>query len=134
MRREERPGVGAKDIELNDEKRGRVLNNSNEGYIKKAMGCHEEIIKLGDTHTSPSARALVKEAHSHLDTVVKSLGDIADAATEVADIDVKTAMTVFLTKANTGQRSRMINVLNALDAAEQPDALTRQYRALVGSV
>ena len=122
------------DCEFDNEKRGRVLNGSNEKRIKDAMDCHKEVFKLGESHTSPSARALVKEAHGHLDTVVKSLGDIADAATEVADIDVKTAMTVFLTKADTGQRNRMINVLKALDAAEQPDPLVEQYRTLLGSV
>jgi hypothetical protein len=112
------------------EKVGRVLNKANEKHIKEAMGCHDEILKLGDSHTSPPARALVKEANSHLDTVCKALEEVI---AEVGDIDVKDAMVAFLTKADSGQRTRMMNTLAAIEKSEKTDSRVDQYRALFGS-
>jgi hypothetical protein len=112
------------------EKVGRVLNKTNEKHIKEAMGCHDEILKLGDAHTSPPARALVKEAHGHLDTVCKALEEVVAG---VGDIDVKDAMVAFLTKADSGQRTRMMNTLAAIEKSEKTDSRVDQYRALFGS-
>jgi hypothetical protein len=109
------------------EKAGRVLSGSNEKRIKEAMGCHEEVLKLGEGHASPAARALVKEAHGHLDSVVKSLGD---ATAEVGEIDAKAAMAAFLVKSTMEQREHLAEVLKAIRDAERPNRSLDLYRTL----
>ncbi len=112
---------------LEGQKLGRVLSKANESAIKDAMGCHEEVMKLGPEHASRSTKALVKEAHGHLEGVMNSLG--SETNTEV---EVKEAMAVFLTKATNAQHKQMVKALEAIEQSNQLDPVTKEYLSLTG--
>jgi hypothetical protein len=94
------------------------------------MTCHKEVFDLGSEHASRSCRALVKEAHGHLETVVSSLGEEKpmEAGTQVT---AKDAMAIFLTTSNAGLRKRMQDALTALNKQETSCSLTKQFKALI---
>ena len=110
---------------FNGEKAGRVLSGSNENRVKQALACHDEVLKLGEGHTSPPARALVKESKGHLETVLKTME-------KEPPMTASTAMAAFLSHATCEQRGKMTSALAAIEAAERPDPLTEQFNALMG--
>jgi hypothetical protein len=118
---------------VTDQKAGRVLSAANEQHIREAMNCHKEVFDLGSDHASRSCRALVKEAHQHLDTVVKALGDEKpmEASTDVL---VKTAMADFLAHATAEDRQRLHKLLDTMEQQEKSAALAQAYRSFVCDV
>lgn len=117
--------------EPTDQKLGRVLSTANESKIRKAMDCHKEVLKLGPEHASRACHALVKEAHGHLDEVVGSLGAAdAGAAASEAPLDYKRAAGFILTQATRDEQKRLVELLQVIEAVEQQDRLTGQYKQM----
>jgi hypothetical protein len=117
---------------FNDQKLGRVLSKSNEQHIKDAMDCHKEVFSLGSDHASRSCRALIKEAHGHLDTVVKSIGEMPPEETDAGQITVKDAMATFIVCATPEQRKQMVDTLKAIDQVTIQDKTVADYLNLKG--
>lgn len=113
------------------QKLGRVLSKSNEQHINDAMDCHKEVFSLGSDHASRSCRALIKEAHGHLDAVVKSIGEMPPEETSMFDISVKDAMATFVVCATAEQRKQMIETLKAIDQVAIPNKIVKDYQALI---
>lgn len=121
-----------KSADASGEKRGRVLSSSNEGLIKEAMSCHDEILKLPDEHASKTCRVLVKTAHGHLDSVIKSLQEMP-VGPHTQMLTAQLAMAEFLAKATVNERKHMTDVLAAIAESEKADRLVSEYRVFTGS-
>lgn len=118
---------------LSDRKSGRVLSSKNMESIKyvrenlQDMPNHELVMTRG-------GRAILKDCVATLDGVIKSATVEEPEPERNTEIDITKAMAVFVSQATAKDRSRMREVLDVLDRAEQkrttPSALVSILKKL----
>ena len=113
-----------------DDKSGRVLSGSNMNHVQEAMDCHQEILKMGPEHASKACKALVKEAHGHLNDVITQAGPSATEPTvkELAINDV----CAFLATANSADVEEAGTILQARKRRNGADGQRQLLTRLLG--
>jgi len=107
-----------------NQKRGRVLSKRNEALIRDAIDAIGEVVEM---EIPRPAKATLREAMSRLGRVLESLG-----ADEPKQITVNDATAVVLACATVKQRSRLMEVLGAMEQIDTQEQRAKQFRELMG--
>ncbi len=121
--------IEKKDIEVEDEKAGRVISKKNESVIKEARDDIKAASQMEGV--GRPVRALLVSAHRGLGKVLDSLGTVGEASIP-QDIQTKDAMVAFIANATAEERDTMQNLLTTFSMVDKSRRIAKLYNALGG--
>ncbi len=111
------------------EKTGRTLSRANESKIKKAKDHVDDV--AGWDQLPRSHGAQLREASSHLGEVLTSVATIESPGSGPQSVTLQTAMSHFIAHADSVQRLKMIECLQAMEKVEKEDGLVEEMNGLL---